>query len=106
MKTYDGVELIKNVYSKYPEGSLSPREVLLTLPTSNDAEQFATKLNSAITYAIYKSAENYLKSLPSKEPQNFKFTAVADLKVKVDDTKERNTALTTSVLDAIISFNP
>jgi hypothetical protein len=105
IKTYDGVALALRNYKNYPEGSLSPREVLLTIPNTGDMEQLATKLNSTITQAIYQHAEDYVKSMPPKKT-GFKFSAVADLKVQPDDRAKRAAALTACVLQAIKTTPP
>jgi len=102
IKTYDGAELAMRALRRYPEGSVSPREVLLTIPVNGDVNQF-DKLNATITHAIFKKAEDYIKHLPPKE-KGLKFSAVADLKVKVDDREQRNAELTVTVLAACTDY--
>jgi hypothetical protein len=106
IKTYDGADLIKHrleqTYSKYPSGSLSPREVLLTLPTDGDDNALAFKINVAITTAIFKSAEAFLKANPpTQKKSGLSFTSLSDVKVKVDDRAQRAAELTSSVIKAV-----
>jgi len=104
IKTYDGVDLVKNrienTLSKYPSGSLSPREVMTTLPSTGDDNALAYKTNVAITAAIYKAAEKFIKANPPAK-QSFKMTALSDIKVKVDDRHERAAALSAEVMQAV-----
>jgi len=77
VKTYDGVELVQRhlaqLLSKYPEGSLSPRDVLITLELEKDPEKQARELNMKLTMAIYTAADEYLKKLPKGQQNFFKF---------------------------------
>lgn len=108
IKTYDGAKLIQarleNTLSKYPSGSLSSREVLITIPSDTIDNELASKINSAITYAIYKSAENFLKNQPQTKISN-KMTPLSDIKIKIDDTAMRNFELSNAVLDSIKTFS-
>ena len=61
IKTFDGAALAMARYSNYPEGSLSPRTVLATLPMSGDPEAIASRVNAAVTQAIYQRAEQHIK---------------------------------------------
>jgi GH25 family lysozyme M1 (1,4-beta-N-acetylmuramidase) len=67
MKTYDGAKLVQQrldqVYSKFPEGSLSAREILATIPVSDwkKKDDLAYQINSKITQAIFKKAEEFVK---------------------------------------------
>ena len=65
IKTFDGVELFhkrfNQLIAKYPADSLSPREVILTLPVSGDLNKLAASVNAKITSAIFKKAENAVK---------------------------------------------
>jgi len=103
IKTYDGAALALRNYQNYPEGSLSPREVLLTIPKTSDMEQLATNLNSTITQAIYQHASDYVKSLP---PKKTGFSAITDLKTQTDDRAKRAEALTARVMSAISTSVP
>src|ERR1035437_1972129 len=105
IKSYDGAALVKSrldqVYGRYPSGSLSPREVIMTLPTSGDDNELAFKINSTITAAIYRKAEEFVKAKPPPVKDSFKLMAVADIKVKVDNTAQRNAELSAEVMKSI-----
>lgn len=55
--TYDAISLIAKHLSqktvKYPEGSLSRREILITIKVEDDQEAQIKKINSLITRALY-----------------------------------------------------
>ena len=61
MRTFDGVKLaMDNLAAKlknYPGSSLSPRTVITELPINKDVNDLAIEVNSKITLAIYKHAE-------------------------------------------------
>lgn len=110
IKTYDGVDLVKKFhdqqYGKYPEGSLSPREVMKTIPAAGDLEKLAFKTNSVITKAIYKKAEEFAKANPPEKTKGFKMSAVSDVVPKTDDSKKRAEELSAEVLKAIDTVKP
>ena len=81
MKTYDGSKLIQQrldqVYSKFPEGSLSPREIfhdisVVKIRSSKELNDLAFAINSKITHAIYKYAEEFMKSKEKFSPTEMK----------------------------------
>lgn len=61
IRTLDGVALVQRnlaaQLSHYPEGSVSPREVICDLKIKGDQEKYFQQLNSKITKAIFSSAE-------------------------------------------------
>ena len=104
IKTFDAIELVKKqlaqTYSRYPEGSLSPRDVIATIPIKGDIDKLAFDTNSKITHALYKKAEDFMKSeLQKKKPSGF--TAVSDIKPAIDDSKKRAEELSSAVIDAL-----
>ena len=101
IKTYDGVDLVKSQLSKYPANSLTAREVFFTVPCSSNDEELAYKTNNVITSALYDYAEKYIKSNPQENKPSFKMTALSDIKVKVDDSAQRNRELSNLVMNAI-----
>lgn len=105
IKSYDGAALIQKrldqVYGRYPSGSLSSREVIMTLPTSGDDNELAFKINSTITAAIYRKAEEFAKSIPPPVKDSFKLTALTDITVKVDNSAQRNAELSAEVMKSI-----
>lgn len=104
MKTFNGADLIKKrieqIMSKYPEGSLSPREIITTIPMDYD-EPKIQQVNSEITRAIFQNAEEFMKNNPPKKsghwsivPKDLSYT---DRKAAEDAAKMK---LTQSVVDA------
>ena len=89
MKTFDGISLIqkhlRTSVGSYPEGSLSPRTVMLELPIQGDQEEFFNKVNQTITTALGKHAVDFMKNY---KPAAKGFTAVSDLKTKEDPNVE------------------
>jgi hypothetical protein len=81
MKTYDGSKLIQQrldqVYSKFPEGSLSPRELfhevsLAKIRSKKELDDLAFAINSKITHAIYMYADEFMKSQEKFSPSEMK----------------------------------
>ena len=76
IKTLDGAALaqrrIAQQLSKYPADSLTPRDVILTIPITDPAkrEELAQRLNSVITHHILSQAETFLKNNPPKTISN------------------------------------
>lgn len=91
MKTFDGAKLVQQrlekIYSKYPEGSISKRDVLMTIPMDYD-EAKIQQVNAAITAAIYKQAEEHLKTIPAPRPKG-RFTTLAQSVCTDDPTKRQ-----------------
>lgn len=57
VRTVDAAAIMQSVIAKYPEGSLSPREVLTTLFIDGaTAEEQINRLNFELTRVIYKRA--------------------------------------------------
>jgi len=105
MKTFDGAALvakrIEQITSKYPAGSLSPREIITTIPMDYD-EAMIQQVNSEITNAILDSALEFLKNNPpvQKKPS---FMIVPPQICYNDKRAEEEAAkakLTQSVVDA------
>jgi len=68
---------INSMLAKYPEGSLSPREVLLTIPTDHEgSEELAQRLNFIITKQLLGQAEAFLKAHPPQPKKSFAMTAL------------------------------
>ena len=105
MKTVDGAKIIQHrlttIYGKFPEGSLSAREVLKTIPTNGVTDNdLAGYIDATITTAIYNYADAYLKSIPKPEKPSFKMSPPS-ITNNTDDSKQRNQELTDAVLDSL-----
>ena len=106
IKTFDAIELVRKqlfqTYSRYPEGSLSPRDVIATLPINGDLDKLAFDTNSKITLALYKKADEFMKSeLKKMKNKPSGFTAVSDIKPVIDDSKKKAEELSAAVIDAL-----
>lgn len=106
MRTLDGAALIaksiESKYSKYPEGSISRREVFAELPPTVNAEE----VNAAITKAIYDAASAYVKTVvPHTRQEKVSFKTAADHQSKADDKEIRNKALSSAVQSILQTFN-
>lgn len=109
MKTLDGAALIKKrlekLHSQYPEGSLSPREIIMTIPMDYD-EAKIQQVNSEITRAIYQQAEEFVKNNPptikkpgfSVIPKDLSYN---DKRAEEEAAKQK---LTQTVVDAVHSI--
>lgn len=91
IKTYDGVALVGEYMKRsrgcYPEGSLTARTVVATIPLGTDPEATFQRVNAAITSSLIRSAEAV-----HADPTKLK-------RVKLSD--EEVNQVTKDVLDAI-----
>ena len=54
MRTIDTAAVIAKALERFPAGSLSKREVVATIPCSDNPEEHARELNGRLTATIYK----------------------------------------------------
>jgi hypothetical protein len=110
VKTYDGAKIalqsLADRIRNYPDGSLSPREVITTLPsTGNQVEDDAmfARIDAAITHSILTRAENYMRDNPpppSRTP--FQMSTVgSQVPRAMPDPKVEAANLTNAVLASI-----
>lgn len=64
MKTYDGAKLVLDRLAKtiasYPEGSVTARTIVATIPVGKDPEKTFNAINAAITANLNNTAEKIL----------------------------------------------
>jgi hypothetical protein len=103
MKTFDGAAIIAKLHSQYPIGSISKRDILISIPMDFDEEKIQL-LNAAITKTIYQQAEEFLNSRPPEKPRG-KFSMIAR-NTSVDtraEQEEFNKKLSQSVIQTVNS---
>lgn len=102
-KSIDVNSLIQQKLAKYPEGSLSAREVLTTIP--HGTEEMAQRLDTAITKAIYQKAAEFAAQHASvTKPRGMGFKPVAAMDFSVNPAekhKEEMTKLSAEVMSAV-----
>lgn len=110
IKTYDGVDLVKRHWSSslshYPEGSLTAREVLATVPVDDvtKREEMIGKLNAELTREIYQDAEVASKrymELTSRRPRLGNVIVRTDL--PPEEVKAANERLSSRIVDIVRS---
>lgn len=102
MKTFDGDSIIKqrieSSLDRYPADSLTPREVLITIPINYDnREEMAQLLNFTITKQLLTHAEAFLKANPPR-PKSFAMMAIP----KYDDKRAEEEAFKKQVTDGVL----
>jgi hypothetical protein len=105
MKTFDGIELVKKhlaqALGRYPEGSLTPREVMITLPILGDPREMIERVNFMISSAVIRKVNDHLKTSQEKNPLSFS----KDSDYVSDDRIKRETELSNLVLKSLSDFN-
>jgi hypothetical protein len=106
MKTFDGIELVKKhlaqALDRYPEGSLTPREVMITLPILGDPREMIERVNFMISRAVIRKVNDHLKTSQEKK-KPLGFSKVSDY--VSDDRIKRETELSNLVLKSLSDFN-
>jgi hypothetical protein len=106
MKTFDGSTIvqqkIESALAKYPADSLTPREVLMTIPINYDErEEMAQRLNFAITKQILSQAEAFLKANPPQTKKSFAMK-VLPKDISYTDKRAEEEAYKQQVTDGVL----
>ena len=91
MKNFDTDSFVNKLVSqhlkKYPPDSITPRDVIMTIPLKGeDREGFAQRLNSILTLQIFKQAEEHLATIPAKKQTKLTMVPIEKKEITVDDS--------------------